>query len=136
MAAHLTDRTKKKIIREYVEGASSRKLAEKYKVSSTTILRVVKSDPKLAQKVAQKKDENTLDMLSYMDSRTKNIQKLLDMMFDAMSDPERLSEASMRDLATCAGILIDKFAKYRTDEDTQTLRTAKELLEGVPSVID
>ena len=136
MAKHLSDRTKKKIIADRVDGMTLLKIAAKYGCSEYAVRKVIKDHPEITKKIEHKKEQNTLDMLAYMDSRTKNVQKLLDLMFDAMADPERLSEASMRDLATCAGILIDKFAKYRTDEDSQTLKAAKELLEGVPSVID
>lgn len=119
MAAHLTDRTKKKIIREYVEGASSRKLAEKYKVSSTTILRVVKSDQKLAQKVAQKKEQNTLDMLAYLDARTKNAQEFIDIALEAIKDPEKIDRASVQTLATAMGIIIDKFVATKPKQEDE-----------------
>ena len=119
MAAHLSDRTKKKIIREYVDGASSRKLAEKYKVSSTTILRVVKSDPKLAQKVAQKKEQNTLDMLAYLDTRTKNAQEFIDLALEAIKDPEKIDRASVQTLATAVGIIIDKFTQTSKKNDDE-----------------
>lgn len=53
--AKLTDKQRKKIIAESVNGSSIRALAAKYQVSTTTIQRVLKSDAELTQKVAQKK---------------------------------------------------------------------------------
>ena len=65
--AKLTDRQRKKIIAERADGATIRALARKYKVSDTTIRRTLASDPKMAQKVAQKKEENTVAVLADMD---------------------------------------------------------------------
>lgn len=53
--AKLTDKQRKKIIAESVNGSSIRALAAKYGVSTTTIQRVLKSDTTLTQKVAQKR---------------------------------------------------------------------------------
>lgn len=53
--AKLTDKQRKKIIAESVNGSSIRALAAKYGVSTTTIQRTLKSDNDLKQKVAQKK---------------------------------------------------------------------------------
>ncbi len=54
--AKLTDRQRKNIIAEYIEGgASQRKLAEKYNVSTYLIRSVLNGDKELTQKIAQKK---------------------------------------------------------------------------------
>lgn len=56
--AKLTDKQKKKIIAEHIEGATIRALAKKYKVSTTTVQRVLKSDADFTQKVTEKKEDN------------------------------------------------------------------------------
>ena len=54
--AKLTDKQRKEIIAEYIQGGTSqRKLAEKYHVSPYLIRQILKSDKKLTQKIAQKK---------------------------------------------------------------------------------
>lgn len=53
--AKLTDRQKKQIIAESVEGSSLRALGAKYGVSPTTIRRVLLHNPEFKQKVTQKK---------------------------------------------------------------------------------
>lgn len=136
MAKHLTDRQKKKIIADHVNGMSFRKIGRKYGISDTTVRRVVNGDSETKQKVAQKKEQNTKDMLEFLDSISGKAQQFVEMALASMLDPERMNEASVRELATAMGIVIDKFAKYRTDEDSQTLKSARELLEGVSSVID
>ena len=58
--AKLTDKQRKKIIAEYVEGGTSqRKLAEKYPCLSYLIRSILNGDKNLAQKSRIKKEENT-----------------------------------------------------------------------------
>lgn len=57
--AKLTDKQRKKIIAEYVEGGTSqRKLAEKYHVSPYLIRSILNGDKNLAQKSRIKRGEH------------------------------------------------------------------------------
>lgn len=107
--AKLTDRQRKKIIAERADGATIRALARKYKVSDTTIRRTLASDPKMAQKVAQKKEENTVAVLAYMDGKKKDVCEILDKLLEAVKDEEKIAKTPLAQLATTIGILIDKF---------------------------
>ena len=109
IVAKLTDRQRKKIIAERADGATIRALARKYKVSDTTIRRTLDSDPKTAQKVAQKKEENTAAILAYMESKKTDVCEILDKLLEAVKDEERIAKTQMNQLATTLGILIDKF---------------------------
>ncbi len=76
--AKLTDRQRKQIIAEYVDGGTSqRALAEKYKVSLGTISKIL-SDEESTQKVSLKKKENEQSMLQYLDSRKDKAQELIE----------------------------------------------------------
>ena len=107
--AKLTDRQRKKIIAERADGATIRALARKYKVSDTTIRRTLASDPKMAQKVAQKKEENTVAVLAYMNGKKKDVCEILDKLLEAVKDEEKIAKTPLNQLATTIGILIDKF---------------------------
>lgn len=107
--AKLTDKQKKKIIAESVNGSSIRALASKYGVSTTTIQRVLKSDTELTQKVAQKKAENTVSILAFMDSKKNDVCALIDKLLAAMADDDKLAAATVNQLATAMGIVIDKY---------------------------
>ena len=56
VAKHLTDKQKKKIIADRADGLSLRQLAAKYGTSTTTIHRVIGSDPETERKVTAKKE--------------------------------------------------------------------------------
>lgn len=68
MAARLTDRQRKMIMADRAGEMSIRQLADKYHVSTTTIQRILKNNTVVAQMVTEKKKQNTLDMLAFMDS--------------------------------------------------------------------
>lgn len=105
----LSDKQRKKIIAEHLEGASTRCLAKKYKVSDTTIRRTIKQDPEVAEKVAHKKAENVASVLAHMDARKQNVCELIDKLVDAIGNPEKIEKATVNQLATAMGILIDKY---------------------------
>lgn len=121
--ARLTDKQKKRIIAESVNGSSTRALAAKYGVSQTTIRRVLKSDPKLSRKVSQKKLANTESVLAFMDSKKNDVCGLIDKLLEAMSDDEKLANATVNQLATAMGIIIDKYTANEAIKPSDTKET-------------
>lgn len=91
--AKLTDRQRKQIIAEYVEGGiSQRALAKKYNVSQKTISAIL-ANKEVRQKVSDKKNENTLSMLAFLDSRKEKAQSLMDAILDSARSDIRMSVA-------------------------------------------
>lgn len=133
MAKHLTDKQKKKIIADRAENMSIRQLSQKYKVSTTTIQRVIKSDPKFAQIVTQKKEENTADILAFMDGKKQDVCDIISLYLEALKDPEKLRRASVQSIATSLGIIIDKFTA--TDQNDQALKKLDEMLDKIGGVV-
>lgn len=116
--AKLSDKQRKKIIAEYVEGSTMRALASKYKVSTTTIQRVLKSDESMSQKVAQKKEENTESILAFMDSKKNDVCDLIENLLKAMNDPQKIAATPLSQLATAMGIVIDKYTANEAVKST------------------
>lgn len=113
--AKLSDRQRKKLIAEYIEGGTSqRKLAEKYNVSPYLVRCVLREEDALSQKIAQKKEENTKSVLEYMDSKKDSVCELIDKLLEAMNDPEKIAATSLSQLATTMGIVIDKYTANET----------------------
>lgn len=111
MAARLTDKQKKKIIADYTENGSYRATAKQNNVSATTVKNIVMEDTESVRKCAQKKEENTLDMLAYMDSRKEQAQGVIDDYLKALANPEKIAAAKLSEIATALGIVVDKFTK-------------------------
>lgn len=132
--ARLTDKQKKKMIADRVDGASIRALAGKYGVSTTTVQRIVKSDTQLIQKVTQKKEQNTADILAYMETKKDMVCGILDLFLDALTDPDKISKATLPQITTSIGTLIDKFAAVGSADKSDAKSTGVVLLPSVPEV--
>ena len=132
----LTDRQKKQMIVDRAEGMTFESIANKYGVSTTTAQRVIKGDPETAKKVQEKKDENTLDMLQYMESQKYSIQKLLTAIVEALNDPTKLARANVRDLATAYGIIYDKITASAPKTNEEYLQKARDILGNIHGVIE
>lgn len=135
VASRLTGKKRKQIIADRVEGMSFRKIAAKYGISDYAVRKIVKSDPGFTQKIAQKKEQDTLEMLEYMDQQKTSAQKLLSAIIEALNDPEKLARANVRDLATAYGIIADKFIQAAPKNGDEILQKAREILGGVDGVI-
>lgn len=108
MAPRITDGQKKKIIADYVNLESYNAVGKMHGISPTTVKKIVLENKDIVEKCEQKKNQNTMDMLSYMESRKKRTQDILDNLLDAMSDPDKLNRASLVQIGTVYGILVDK----------------------------
>lgn len=111
MAKHLTDRQKKKIIADYVELGSYNAVAKKHKLSATTVKNTVLKDKKTVEKCEQKKEQNTADILSFMDGKKKDVCDIISLYLEYLQDPKKLDRASVQSIATSLGIVIDKFTQ-------------------------
>ena len=136
MAARLTDKKKKKRVADYLESGSYRATAKKNGVSGNTVKRIVLDCGDFEQKVAQKKEQNTVDILAYMESQKGIVCEILEKGLAALNSPEKLEEASPSQITTALGTLIDKWAiisggpsdNGKEDELSKSLREmAKEL---------
>ena len=109
MASKLTDKQKKEIIADYAESGSYRATAKKYDVSAMTVKRICEKDVTTLQKVTQKKEKNTAEILDYLESRKEQAKDVLDAYIEALQKPEKIASAKLSEIATAMGIVIDKF---------------------------
>lgn len=116
MAKHLTDKQKKKIIADYAECENYSQVARKHKVSFDTVKRTVLNDPETVKKTEQKKEQNTTDILAHMEKRKGDVCLFIDKALQAMTMDAKIGGASLREIATAMGIVIDKFAPISKSE--------------------
>lgn len=134
--AKLSEIEKGKILSDRLEGASIRRLAEKYNVSTATIQRVVKSDTEMSQKVTEKKKKNTAEILDYLDSRKEQAKDVLDAYIEALKKPEKIQAAKLSEIATAMGIVIDKFINNPMKHQLDKQKLEIELLKLESQVKD
>ena len=113
MAARLTDKQKKKIVADYLETGSYRATARKNRIADGTVKRIVLECSDIEQKVAQKKEENTADILAYMESQKELVCEIIGKGLAALNDPEKLAEATPAQITTALGTLIDKWTDIK-----------------------
>ena len=106
--AKLSDRQRKQIIAEYVNGGiSQRQLAEKYGVSRQAIAKLLSTE-KSSQKLRNKKEENTRSMLEFLDEQKSTAQSLMQKLL--MASEEDIKKASLRDKMGALKILCKALA--------------------------
>lgn len=138
MAARLTDKQKKKIVADYLELGSYRAAGRKNKVADGTVKRIVMECGDFEQKMAQKKAENTADILAYMESRRGVVCEIIEKGLMALNSEDKLADASPAQITTALGTLIDKWASAsgspddtaKEDELSKSLREMAEELES------
>lgn len=59
-------------------------------------------------------EDNITDMLSFMDSRKGKMQEIIDLYLAALTDPERIENAPLSQLATALGAIVDRATKNTT----------------------
>lgn len=109
MAARLTDRQKKKIIADYVQLGSYNAAAKMNGISKDTVKRIVQNCDDFAKKAQQKKEENTADILEYMERQKNGICEILDICLNELKNPEKYAKVPPQQIATTMAILIDKY---------------------------
>ena len=109
----LTDKQKKKIIADYVDNGNYSETARINNTTDTTVRTIIKDNKDMAlEKMEQKKQQNTKDILEYMEETKEKRKKVIDLCLEKME--ERLNKdelMNIRDIATAYGVLVDKSLK-------------------------
>lgn len=136
MAARLTDKQKKEIIADYVECSSYNATAKKNGVSVNTVKKIVNENANIAQKCKQKREQNTAEILDYMESRKEKAKDVLDACMEALKKPEKIEAAKLSEIATAMGIVIDKFINNPMKHQLDKQKLEIELLKLESQVKD
>ena len=110
MAARLTDRQKKKILADYVQTNNYCATAKINGVSATTVKNLVRANADIVEKCEQKKEENTADVMEYMNDQKDLVCSFIGNGLEMLNDPEKLAAANLSQITTAMGTLIDKWA--------------------------
>ena len=109
----LTDKQKKKIIADYVDNGNYSETARINNTTDTTVRTIIKDNKDMAlEKMEQKKQQNTKDILEYMEETKEKRKKVIDLCLEKME--ERLNKdelMNIKDIATAYGVLVDKSLK-------------------------
>ena len=134
----LSDKRKKGIIAERVQGRSLRDIASEYGIAASTVKRICDSNPDTVQLATQKKEENTSDILAHMEERRDKVCGIMDLYLEELQSEEKIKKARLSELTTALGTLIDKFTAIggglgdaiKEDELSKSLKEMAERLES------
>lgn len=112
MAARLTDIQKKKIVADYLETQSVNTAAKRNGVSWDSAKKAIEEAGDIEKKLEEKKQQNTADILAYMESRKGQICEIIQKGLDVLNTPGKLEEASPAQITTMIGTLLDKAVQY------------------------
>lgn len=125
MAPRITDAKRKRIVADYVELGSYNAVAKLHGVSDYSVKRIVLSEPDTKKKIEQKKEQNAMDIMEFLESRKEKTQLIIDQLLECM--PDKIPKASLVQIVTAYGVLVDK----------STLLTGNQKKdEGVKVIID
>lgn len=133
----MTDRQKKKIIADYVQIGNYSAVGKIHKVSPNTVKKLVNGNADIARKCEQKKEENTADIIAYMESQRDDVCEVLKICIGALKKPEKYEKTPPQQIATTMAILIDKYTAINgsgvgDDESEDALsKGLRELGEGL-----
>lgn len=139
----LTDKQKKKIIADYMENQNYSETGRLNDVSNKTVERLVKNNEEVSNKVKEKKEENTKDILEYMDNIAEKQKKIIDLSLEVLeqklSNPDLFT--NIRDVAIVYGTIFDKSLKYkemklREEEMKYKNTTTQETLDKLDALLE
>ena len=129
VAKHLSDKKRKQIITDYIECGVYREVARKHGIAPGTVRKIVTNGNDIEQKITQKKEQNTLDMLAFMDSRKGTAQLFVDVCLQYLFEPEKLEKAKLSEITTAMGTVIDKFTV--TAQNDMALQKLDEMITRI-----
>lgn len=135
--AKLTDKQKKKIIADYIETQNYSETARMNNVADNTVRAIVLDNKEVAEKLEQKKLENTQSTIEYMKTQHETKKRILDKILKAIETKAENIDmfTNIRDLATAYGIILDKELKVlelqRGNANNEEIGKVKELLSKI-----
>ena len=131
----LTDKQKKKIVADYIQTQNYRETARINNVDRETVKKLVNEDKDFSQKLATKKEENTQDILEYMNSIKEKQKRIIDLSLQALENKLESPDmfTNVKDIATVYGVIFDKALKYK---EIQLKSKENEEIEKKNGVID
>lgn len=119
VAEVINPRKRKKIVADYVALGSYAAAARINGVAPNSVKRIVAAEPEIARLCAQKKEQDTQDVLAYMGRQSDLVCDIIGKGLSALADDDKLAAANPAQITTAIGTLIDKWTMVR-DRQTQS----------------
>lgn len=142
----LTDKQKKKIIADYIETQNYSETGRRNNVADVTVKDVIMKNPDVLKNLEQKKEEDTKDILEYMNDITKGQKKVINLSLEVITEmlENRDKRLTGRDIAMIYGVIFDKALKYKeiqlkdkeNSNENENLNKVKDIMISIKRVAD
>lgn len=110
MAKRPDEAKKKKIIADFAMTGNYSEAARMNGVSDKTVKAYVEADPEFSEISGIKAEQNTMDILEYMEKQRERVCEIIDVALEVL--PNKIMDAkSASEVTTAMGTLIDKFSR-------------------------
>lgn len=117
MARRLTEKEINKIVADYITTQNYSETSRINNVNEKTVRRIIKEQnhDEMKEKAEQKKEEDTKDILEYMNSIKEKQKRIIDLSLQALEDKLESPDmfTNVKDIATVYGVIFDKALKYK-----------------------
>lgn len=118
--AKLTDKQRKRIVADYIQIGSYNAVSKIHGVSRQTVKNICDAEQVTRQKLQQKKEQNTADIIGYMDSQKEVVCSIIRKGLAILNDEEKLASATPAQITTALGTLIDKFTMVKDAREQES----------------
>lgn len=140
----LTDKQKKKIIADYIQNQNYSETGRMNNVDETTVRRLIKSanQEEIKEKAEQKREEDTKDILEYMNDITKGQKKVISLSLEVITEmlENRDKRLTGRDIAMIYGVIFDKALKYKEiqlkDKDNMNTEQINSAINNIATLLN
>jgi len=137
MAKRLTDAERQKIIAEYIECGNYCAVARAHGITEGAVRKIVKCAPGSTKRYEHKKEQDTADVLEFMDSRKEKVCDIIDLALEFLTDEKKYNRASLQQIATMMGIVIDKFTVVSERKDADDAKKSHdEIMKAIRELGD
>lgn len=92
---------------------SAENVAKAFHVAPSTVYRIQASEPMLKELAKQKKEDAVKSMEAFMDGMRNQAQAFIEKALVSISSEAKLEAATLSQIATAMGIVIDKWGKVQ-----------------------
>ena len=138
----LTNKQKKKIIADYIETQNYSETGRRNNVADVTVKDVIMKNPDVLKNLEQKKEEDTKDILEYMNDITKGQKKVINLSLEVITEmlENRDKRLTGRDIAMIYGVIFDKALKYKEiqlkDKDNSNTEQINTAINNIASLLN
>lgn len=121
VGARIKESVEKQIVADYLETGSYRETARNFRVSDSTVKRIIADSSDFERMLAEKRQKDTADVLHFMERKREVVCEIIEKGLNVLNDEEKLAQATPAQITTAIGTLIDKWTNMQKVADSSAV---------------